>query len=88
VQEWTVGTVLAHILALRESDILRIEQRFIAQERAVEKALAVNDQRFANTNEWRTTVAERNASYITRNEVYSLVAAAGVIGGLIGRFLR
>ena len=100
---WTTDTALNHWLSLRDADNVRNEQRFVAQERAVEFALgaaraatekadAANEKRFANVNEFRQALSNQQSTYITRSEVYTLMALAATIasalGGVIGHFIR
>jgi hypothetical protein len=89
---WTVETILAHLLALREADVLRVEQRFLAQENAISKADSANTVHFATLNGFRESMAKQQSAYITRSEVYTLVTlaatVAAVIGGFVGHFIR
>ena len=81
---WNVATALEHLLALRNADAIRNEQRFVAQERAVEFALSAartatekadlaSEKRFEGLNEFRQTLVAQQATLITRTEVGALV---------------
>ena len=81
---WEIDTILQHVLALREADILRTEQRFVAQECAVEAALttvhAANEKaekaaekRYDNLNEWRGAYKDLQVGYITRVEAEAMM---------------
>jgi ElaB/YqjD/DUF883 family membrane-anchored ribosome-binding protein len=112
---WTIDTALNHWLSLRDGDNLRYEQRFVAQERAVEAALqsarsatqkaeTAAERRFDSVNEFRQTLSNNQATYITRTEVgalvgdqssfvtrtemFSWVGVAAVVGGVIGHFIK
>ena len=135
--EWTLDSAMTHLLELRRcdmemytsnrtSDQLRNEQRFIAQEKAVEAALSsaktatekaetAAERRFDSVNEFRAALSTQQSTYITRIEVktttdnqsskidtiasnqgacvtrvemFSWVAVASVVGGVIGHFIR
>ena len=99
VKGWTIDTAITHILALRDADILRTEQRFSAQEKAVQAALTAahaatdkvaiaTERRFESVNEFRGNLKDQQSSFVTRNEIYALIGVAGVVGGLIGHFLK
>lgn len=76
---WTVDTLFIHFEALRAADSVRAQQRFDAQQAAIDRAIesaavaaekmeADNDRRFAGTNEWRETVNDMIASNLTHTE--------------------
>jgi ElaB/YqjD/DUF883 family membrane-anchored ribosome-binding protein len=82
--EWTISTALNHLLSLRDGDNLRHEQRFVAQERAVEAALyaartatekadTATEKRFESVNEFRAQLKDSQGQYISRVEVNALV---------------
>jgi hypothetical protein len=41
---WTIDTVLAHLLGLREADIMRVEQRFTEVERSIDRRFLAHQQ--------------------------------------------
>src|ERR1700677_117874 len=101
--QWTIDTALQHCLSLRDADNLRNEQRFVAQERAVEAALysartatekaeTAAERRFESVNEFRQTLSSQQSTYITRSEVYTLMALsatiASALGGVVGHFIK
>jgi|ERR1700677_767992 len=112
--QWTIDTVLQHCLSLRDADLslytsnrvsdqLRNEQRFIAQEKAVEAALSsaktatekaefAAERRFDSVNEFRAALSTQQATYISRSEVYTLMALAcaiaSALGGLVGHYIK
>lgn len=75
--EWNVDTLYTHFTALREADML-----------AVTKADSANEKRLDSVNEFRNTLKDQQGTFMTRTEVYALVGAAGVIGGLVGHFIK
>ncbi len=100
---WTTDTALQHLLMIRDADMGRYEQRFLAQERAVEAALfsartatekadSASERRFESVNEFRATLKDQQSTFITRGEVYALIGVAasiaGSLGGLIGHLMR
>ena len=81
---WTFKTLLAHIRALMSEADRRYEQRFEAQEKAVGAALAAADRavvkaelaadkRFDGVNEFRQTLSDQNATFITRTEAEAAI---------------
>jgi ElaB/YqjD/DUF883 family membrane-anchored ribosome-binding protein len=92
---WTIETALKHLTDLRDADLtlytsnrmsdqLRNEQRFIAQEKAVEAALSsaktatekaefAAERRFDSVNEFRGQLRDAQSLYITRSEVAAIV---------------
>jgi hypothetical protein len=101
--EWTIDTLMQHLLSLRESDLRAVDTLFIASREAITKADAANEKRFDNTNEWRASFADLQTKFITRVEVdalmskrqsgdFSLIAAvssvAAIIGALLGHFWK
>jgi hypothetical protein len=84
VPGWTVDTLRAHILALLAERDLRYEQRFDAQERAGELALAaqaeatkvqeITAQRWRDqANEWREAMNDRERMFMPRHEAERIV---------------
>jgi hypothetical protein len=63
-----------------------------ADRRAVDAVAIATEKRFESVNEWRGQSKDRERDYVTRNEVYALIMAAGVIcgivGGVIGHFVK
>jgi hypothetical protein len=67
--EWTIDTALAHLLALREADDRRYEQRFEAQGVALLKTETALERRFEGVNEFRATLADQQGRFIAKSEV-------------------
>jgi hypothetical protein len=102
ISEWTTDTALAHVLALRDADDTRYEQRFLAQEKSVaaalhaaekatDKADTAAEKRFDGVNEFRATLKDQQGTYITRTEVYAIasaVAAIAAIMSIIGHYVK
>lgn len=67
-QEWTVGTLYAHFDArlrdMRES----IGNAIASADKAVSKAEAATERRFESVNEFRNTLKDQAATFITRND--------------------
>jgi Flp pilus assembly protein TadB len=76
---WTIDTLRQHVTALLAEKDLRDQQRFEAQssaiaaallaaEKAVTKAEAANERRFEGVNEFRQTLSDQAATFISRVE--------------------
>lgn len=50
-------------------------------------ALASNEKRLDGMNEFRQQLKDQQSSYVTRSEIYALVAVAGIVSGLVGAAL-
>lgn len=84
MSEWTINTLKEYLEeTLRQRDI-RLEQRFISQQDAVQTALVTvklqadkidseTDKKFASVNEFRGLVKDTQATYITRSEVLAKI---------------
>jgi chromosome segregation ATPase len=71
VSGWTVDTLREHILGVLHERDSRYEQRFEGQEKAIDKAEASVNERLKGMNEFRGELADRTATFPTRNEVES-----------------
>jgi hypothetical protein len=80
LSDWTVRTLREYILALLFEKDKQNEQRFQAQESAVQSALiaaeraavkseAASEKRFENTNEWRQVVTDRDQLFARTAEM-------------------
>jgi hypothetical protein len=80
LSDWTVRTLREYILALLSEKDKQNEQRFQAQEAAVQSALlaseraatkseAASEKRFENTNEWRQVVTDRDQLFARTTEM-------------------
>jgi hypothetical protein len=58
VSEWTVDTLKEYFDALRDAD-----------REAVRTALDANERRFDSVNEFRSTLSDQAASFVTRSEL-------------------
>jgi ABC-type multidrug transport system fused ATPase/permease subunit len=68
INGWTVQTLHNYILStLREMD-KRYEQRWAAQQTALNKVEASTQDRFASVNEFRAVLSDQQHTYITRTE--------------------
>lgn len=83
---WTIETVLAHLLALRQADQDAVRTAFSAQKGAVDAALAAADRavlkaevaadkRFDGVNEFRGTLADQQRTLIPRAEVVVMMTS-------------
>jgi len=102
--EWTVETLRKLVLALRSADAEAVKAALASLNARLdgmnEFRTSLKDQQgtFATRNEVSAQTreieskGETNAKNIarcpTRGEIYGLVAAAGVIGGMIGHYLK
>lgn len=77
--EWTVGTLKEHVDALREADRRLLDERHMAQLRAIDAALAARDsatasaltglnERLSTLNELRGVVTDQQATFLPRAE--------------------
>lgn len=80
MEEWTVGTLREHLVALIGELDRRNIQQFEAQEKAVEAALAAakeavlkaesaSERRFEAVNEFRAVLTDQSGTFVTRTEV-------------------
>ena len=84
-KNWTSGEVLYHLNALRESDHELYQQRFAAQERAIQVAEANAEKWRQNANEWRAAMTDRERNFLSRG--MGLVAIAlGIAATLLTIF--
>jgi hypothetical protein len=86
-QTWTIETVLAHMLALRDADKdatavafasqkAAIDAALAAADRAVLKAEAATEKRFEGVNEFRSALADQQRTFMPRSEADSRMASA------------
>lgn len=84
--EWTVETLLAHLIVILDERDLRYQQRYDAQQSAIGAALqsaqeavlkaeVATEKRFESVNEFRGTLSDQAATFISRNEIETLRAA-------------
>ena len=85
-KSWTLEAYVSHNESMRVETDRRYEQRFAAQEKAVEAALTsakeavlkaetASEKRFEGVNEFRATLADQAATLISRAEVEQLFKA-------------
>lgn len=76
---WTIDSLSQHILRIMQERDVRYEQRFAGQEKAVNAALiaakeavtkaeAAAEKRFDSVNEFRSTLADQQNTFVTRTE--------------------
>lgn len=81
--EWTVATLHAHMSMLFDERDKRYAQRFTdletalraalaASEKAIGKAEIANENRFRGVNEFRQTLSDQAAQFMTRTEAIAL----------------
>lgn len=68
---WTVETLLEHINKILDDRDRRYEQRFEAQQRAIDKADTATEKRFEGVNEFRQSLADQNKMFLQRTEYES-----------------
>jgi hypothetical protein len=77
---WTPETLFQHFTALHEADT-----------RATQVALAANEKRLDGMNEFRQSLRDQNATFVTRTELYAIAmvvcAISAALGGVIGHLL-
>jgi hypothetical protein len=85
-QQWSLSAYIAHNEAMRVEAEKRYEERFVSQDDAVKTALisakeatakfeAANEKRFEGVNEFRATLSDQAATFISRTEVDQQVKA-------------
>jgi hypothetical protein len=83
--EWTITTLHAHLAVLLDERDRRYSQRFTdletalraalaASERAIAKAEAATERRFEGVNEFRQTLSDQAATFVTRAESTATIA--------------
>lgn len=65
---WTVESLKEHFSTVMAGNDRRYEERFIAQEKATDVALEALNKRFDSVNEFRQTLADQTATFISRAE--------------------
>jgi hypothetical protein len=85
---WTLDTLYLHIERRFADQQDAVGAALRAAEKATDKADAASEKRFEGVNEFRETLKDQQSTFITRTEVYALVGAAGVVGGIIGHYIR
>jgi hypothetical protein len=89
---WTVETVLAHLLALREADTRAVEIALVTAREATTKAESAATTHFAVLNGFREVLSEQQKTFVTRREIYTLCGLVGLfcglLGGAMGHFYR
>jgi len=101
---FTLDSLRIYLESLRKSDLERFNEQFaaskdavaaalVAAERAAIKAESAAEKRFDSVNEFRATLKDQQALFVTRTEVYALVGfstvvatAIGTIASLIGHY--
>jgi len=84
VSDWTVGTLKKYVEALFAERDARYSQRFTdsetatraalaAAEKAVAKAETASERRFEAVNEFRQTLSDQAATFITRTEAVAIM---------------
>lgn len=74
---WTPATLYTHFVTV-----------LIERDKAVTAALAASDKRLDGMNEFRESLNDAQKTFITRGEFYAFIAVAGVVGGIVGHFLK
>jgi len=85
-----------HVDAILKQMDLRYQQRFEAQERAIDENQTTNNDRLKGMNEFRGTVQDVIGKCITRSEAVTMILAAcavssalvGIVGFFVTMFLR
>jgi len=65
----TPDHVLRFVRALLDEHDRRYEQRFVAQEKAVDTALLSMNERLAGMNEFRSTLQDQQRTFVSRSDV-------------------
>jgi len=61
----------------------RYQQRFESQERAVQEYKATSETRLGTMNEFRGTISDAQAKYITRSEAVAMVMAGCALTAVV-----
>jgi hypothetical protein len=71
---WSVETLFIHFMELRRSDDMRYTERFQTKQRADEQQARDLTTRLAGVNEFRDTLRDQQATFVTRDTVDALIA--------------
>jgi len=86
---WTLEALREHLQALAAAADRRYEQRFDAQEKAVDAALTAANQRLNVMNEFRGALTDQAATFATRIEVDQRLATNDEkLSAVVGRLDR
>jgi hypothetical protein len=96
--EWTTDTLYTHftaaLLALDERTHERVNAQedvaraaMVAAAIASDKAERATEKRFDGVNEFRETLKNQQALFVTRSEVYALVGAACTVMLIVAHYL-
>jgi PBP1b-binding outer membrane lipoprotein LpoB len=66
--EWTINTLYKLLATKLQDDEKRYNERFNAQQMAIEKAERASEKRFDSVNEFRGMMADQQATLVNRNE--------------------
>lgn len=70
---FTTDTLKAYLDSRLEEADKRYDQRFQAQQKALEKSDAATEKRFESVNEFRNQLRDQNLTFIARSEALSLI---------------
>jgi hypothetical protein len=81
---WTVETLKEHYDRVFAQQEKAVEAALAAAEKAVSKAEDAAEKRFESVNEFRQTLSDQTATFLTRKEALAaLTAMVAVIGVLV-----
>jgi hypothetical protein len=71
--EWTAATVYAHFTAM-----------LLERDSALKAALNAQNDRLDGMNEFRESLKDAQATFVTRTELYAIAGVTASIGAIIG----
>lgn len=73
MSDQTVVTLKDYIIAILDEREERIQERFAQLDKALGKAEAAMDKRFASVNEFRSQLADQSRTFVPRREIEATV---------------
>ena len=65
---WTILSLKEYMCTVFQEYANKIEQKFLAMDRAVTKAEMATEKRFESVNEFRAQLADQQRTFLSRNE--------------------
>lgn len=73
MSKWNIDSLHQYFERVLQEKDLRDEQRFIAQNKALDSALSTSNDRLAGMNEFRASLKDQALTFMTRSESDQLV---------------
>lgn len=71
---WTLTTLYTHFMAILDERDKAVRAALAASEKGIDRVAADSDRRFATVNEFRGTLTDQAALFITRAEVEAAIS--------------